>query len=227
MLLSVKQKCLKWGGLAEYIAIDEQLLIKKPENLTFEEAAALPVASLTAWQSLVDHAQLKEGETVLILGGAGGVGGFAIQFAKLLGAKVVTTTSTKNVDLVRELGADTTINYNEQSIVDHLSNIDVVFDTVGGDALKNSYNVLKTGGKLVTITGHVDENLAKEKGITASVVMSKTNIEQLDKIAKHVSDGEVKVVTAAQFPFTEEGVRDAYRLSETGRASGKIIIKVK
>lgn len=217
----------KPGSYADFILIEDRLLARKPHNVSFEEAAAIPVAGLTPWQSLADHAKLKEGETVLIHGGAGGVGIFAIQFAKHFGATVATTTSGKNVEFVRGLGADIVINYEEQHFGDQLAKFDVVLDTIGGDVLAKSYDVLKPGGRLVTIAGQSDEELAREKGITASMVMMATNVEQLATIANLVSEGKVKVVISERFPFTEEGVRKAHLLSQTGHVKGKIILKMK
>ncbi len=139
------------GTYAEFTAVDEELLAKKPSNLTFEEAASIPLAGLTAWQCLVDNTKVKKGDKVLIQAGAGGVGSMAIQMAKHLGAYVATTASEKNEAYVKELGADEFINYRTQQFEDELSDYDAVIDTMGGDILNKSFQVLKPGGRRATI----------------------------------------------------------------------------
>lgn len=217
----------KPGGFAEYMVIEERHLVKKPPSLSFEEAAGIPVAGIAAWQALFDYAELREGEKVLIHAGSGGVGSFAIQFAKHFGATVATTTSGKNIDYVKDLGADFVINYKEEDFADQGAVFDVVLDTLGGAAFEKSYDVLKEGGRLVTLVGEPDEELAKEKGITVTYVNSKANVEQLAIIGDLAAQGKVKIVISEVFPFSEEGVRKAHQLSESGHARGKIIVRVK
>lgn len=217
----------KPGGFSEYIVIEEQRLVKKPENITFENAAALPLTSLAAWQMLVDHAKVKEGEKVLIQAGSGGVGSFAIQFAKHFGADVTTTTSSDNFDLVKDLGADTVIDFQEEDFAERDTKYDIVLDTLGGDALDKSYGILKSGGRLVTIAGEPNEALAKENDVTVTYLNTEDNAEQLAAIIQLLSEEKIKVAIAEVFPFNESGIRDAHRLSESGYASGKVVVKVK
>lgn len=222
-----KAKLKAPGGFAEYTLIEDKLLIRKPDNVSFEDAAAVPLASQTAWQMLKDNADIKEGERVLIHAGSGGVGSFAIQLAKYFGADVATTTSGRNVDLVNDLGADTVINYKEEDFSERKAEFDVVLDTLGGEILEKSYDVLKQGGRLVSVAGQPDEKLAEEKGITVKYQNTKTNVEQLEKIMELVSEGTVKPAVGKTFPFTVEGVQEAHKLSESGHARGKIVVNVK
>ena len=138
---------------------------------------------------------------------------------------MATTTSEKNTELVRNLGADVVINYETQDIQDYASKFDVVFDTIGGDVLGSSYDVVKQGGRLVTIAGQPDASRAQEKGITALYVNSSPDVEQLNAIAQLASEGKVKIVIADTFPLTVEGVRNAHLLSESGHARGKVIVR--
>ena len=216
----------KPGGLAEYCAVEEHLLVKKPENLSFEQAAAIPLAAMTAWQMLVDKAGIRKGELVLIQGGAGGVGSFAVQLAGHFGAAVTATASGKNVELVRSLGADRVIDYQKEDFTECGSKFDVILDTVGGHVLTRSYDLLKPGGRLVSIAGRIDNEIAVEKKITALYFSSTTKVEQLREIGTMVSEGSVKTLIAAIFPFTAKGVRNAHLLSESGHAGGKIVVKV-
>lgn len=222
-----KADMTKPGGFAECIVVEDNLLVKNPQHVTFEEAAAIPLAGLTAWQMLSDHAKVNEGEKVLIHAGSGGVGSFAIQFAKYIGATVATTTSRKNTDFVKDLGADIVINYEEEDFAEQVAAYDVVLDTLGGDVLEKSYDILKQGGRLITIAGQPNEELAQERNIIATYINSSVNVEQLARVGGLVSEGTIKVAIAQVFPFREEGVREAHQLSETGHARGKIIVKVK
>lgn len=222
-----KAELKKRGGFSEYIAMEDKLLVSKPENLTFEDAAAVPLTSMTAWQMLKDKADIKEGEKVLIHAGSGGVGSFAIQLAKYFGAEVATTTSGKNADLVKDLGADTVINYKEEDFSERKSEFDVVLDTLGGEIQEKSYDVLKPGGRLVSVAGKPDKEAAEEKDITAMHLNSSTKVDQLEKIIELVSEGKVKPVVGHTLPFSVEGVQEAHRLSESGHAKGKIVVKVK
>ena len=215
------------GGFAEYTLIEDKLLIRKPDNVSFKDAAAVPLASQTAWQMLKDNADVKDGEKVLIHAGSGGVGSFAIQIAKHFGAEVATTTSGRNVDLVKGLGADTIINYKEEDFSERKAEFDVVLDTLGGEILEKSYDVLKPGGRLVSVAGKPDEALAEDKGITVKYQNTKTKVEQLEKIMDLVSKGQVKPAVGNTFPLTVEGVREAHKLSESGHARGKIVVNVK
>src|SRR5213596_987334 len=153
------------GTFAEFIAVSEDDLAIKPKRVTMEEAASIPLVGLTAWQALIEKAQLKKGQKVLIHAGSGGVGTFAIQLAKHVGATVATTTSTANVDLVRSLGADVVIDYKKEDFAKVLNGYDVLLNSLGKDTLEKSLKVLKPGGKLISISGPPDVAFAKESGL--------------------------------------------------------------
>jgi NADPH:quinone reductase-like Zn-dependent oxidoreductase len=239
---------LRIGTFAEFIAINEADVALKPRNLTMEEAASIHLVSLTAWQVLIERANLKKGQKVLIHAGSGGVGTFAIQLAKHIGATVATTTSTANVDLVRNLGADVVIDYKKENFEKVLSGYDVVLNSLGKDTLENSLNVLKPGGKLISITGPPDVAFAKENGsnwflqqlmrllsfgirkkakrhgVSYSFVFMRANGEQLSKITSLIESGIIRPVVDRIFPF--EATKAAWAYLETGRARGKVVIKV-
>ncbi len=215
------------GTYAEYTAVDEKRLAKLPSSITFDEAAGVPLAGLTAWQCLVDFAKIKQGDNVLIHAGSGGVGSFAIQIAKYFGAYVATTASEKNEALVKELGADHLINYQTENFEEILSDYDIVVDTMGGDIQLKSFQILKEGGKLVSIAEPPDEDIARENGIVAGFLWLEENGKQLAEIAELLEEGKIKPTIGHTFPLTEEGLQKAHQLSETHHAKGKIIIKIK
>ena len=215
------------GTYAEYTAVDEDLLARIPDNITFEEAAAVPLAGETAWQCLVDFSDIKAGDKVLIHAGAGGVGSYAIQFAKHFGAYVASTASDRNKELLNELGVDQFINYKNQDFSELLSDYDIVLDTMGGEVMNKSFKVLKEGGKLVSIAGVPDEERAKQKGIKAGSYWLNPSGKQLSEIANIMERGIVKSIIGHVMPFTEEGIKEAHKLSETHHAKGKIVIKMK
>ena len=155
------------GTYAEFVSVDQDLLAKMPEDMTFEEAAAIPLAGLTAWQCLVDFAEIKKGDKVLIHAGAGGVGNFAIQLGKHFGAYVATTASKENEEFVKSLGANQVIDYKEEEFNESLEDYDIVLDAIGGDVLEKSYQVLKKGGKLVSIAGQPSDKDAEKYGVKA------------------------------------------------------------
>ncbi|MEG0267873.1 MAG: NADP-dependent oxidoreductase [Carnobacterium sp.] len=215
----------RFGTYAEYTIVDQNLLAKIPANVSFEEAAAVPLAGLTAWQGLFDHGKLKKGETVLIHAGAGGVGTYAIQLAKSIGAKVITTASKKNHDLLIELGADQVIDYKTENFVELLNDVDLVLDTVGGEVQKDSFEVLKPKtGRMISIVGLADEEVRKQYDVEFESIWLEPNGQELSEIADLMAAGEVKSIIGAKFPLTEKGVYDAHELSETHHALGKIII---
>ncbi len=217
----------RFGTYAEETIVDENLLAKIPENISFEEAAAVPLAGLTALQALFDHGKLQSGEKVLIHAGAGGVGTYAIQLAKQAGAYVITTASEKNHALLEKLGADEIIDYHTTNFAEVLTDIDLVFDTMGGNIQKSSFSVLKPNtGRLISIVGIADEALAKEKNIHAESIWLQTNGKQLQEIADLMASGKVISVIGEVFPFSRQGVYDAQALSETHHAVGKIIVKM-
>ncbi len=212
------------GGYAEYCIVDEAIAVAKPKSLTFAEAAAVPLAAMTAWQAMLDTGGLKEGQTVLIQGGSGGVGAFAVQIAKAKGAKVIATASTPNQEFLKELGADVAIDYKTQKFEDIARDVDVVLDTVGGETQKRSFDVLKKGGSLVSIVGGPDQNLAKEKGVNAKGILVRPNAAQLTEIAQLIDAGKIKV-TVSQVVSLQD-VAKAHQQIETGHTKGKIVLKV-
>ncbi|ALX49506.1 MULTISPECIES: NADP-dependent oxidoreductase [Bacillaceae] len=213
------------GTYAEYVAVDEQLVAKKPENLSFEEAASIPLVGLTSWQCLVDFAGIKQGDKVLIHAGSGGVGSFAIQLAKSFGAWVATTCSTKNVEFVKSLGADRVIDYCNEDFTHVLADMDIVFDTLGGDIQKQSFDVLKENGYLVSIADQPDQELAKEKSVKAGYVFLDPDGEQLEKIRELIEKGEIHPNVGTVMKLIN--IQEAHRLSETHHAKGKIVLSVK
>src|SRR5437016_2647425 len=237
------------GTFAESIAVSEDDLAIKPKSLTMEEAASIPLVGLTAWQALIEKAKLKKGQKVLIHAGSGGVGTFAIQLAKDVGATVATTTSTANIDLVRSLGADVVIDYKKEDFENDLSGYAVVLNSLSKDTLEKSLKVLKPGGKLISISGPPDVAFAKENGsnwflqqgmrllsfgirkkarhhgVSYSFVFMRANGEQLGKITSLIESGIIRPVIDRIFPF--EATKEAWAYLETGRAKGKVVIKVR
>ncbi|MGM0215241.1 NADP-dependent oxidoreductase [Enterococcus sp. AZ109] len=219
----------RFGTYADYTIVDDHLLAKKPEAISFEEAAAVPLAGLTAYQALFIHGHLKAGEKVLIHAGAGGVGMYAIQLAKNLGAQVFTTASEKNRDWLEGLGADQVIDYRSTDFSEVLSGIDLVFDTMGGEIQDKSFRVLKPEtGRLISIVGEPNLELAKEFNILlAKSIWLNPDGSQLQKMADWLESGQLKSIVGETFPLTAEGVKDAHQLSETHHAKGKIVLKNK
>lgn len=215
----------RFGTYAEFTVVDQHLLAKIPANISFEEAAAVPLAGLTAWQALFNHGKLKKGETVLIHAGAGGVGTYAIQLAKNIGAKVITTASEKNHDLLVGLGADQVIDYKTENFVDILDEVDLVLDTMGGEIQNESFRVLKPiTGRMISIVGLANEEVRKQYDVEFESIWLDPNGEELAEIANLMSAGKVKSIIGAQFPLTQKGIYDAHELSETHHAIGKIVI---
>ncbi|RWB25139.1 NADP-dependent oxidoreductase [Mesorhizobium sp.] len=237
------------GTFAEYIAINDADVAVKPKNLSMEEAASIPLVGLTAWQALVERANLKKGQKVFIQAGSGGVGTFAIQLAKHLGATVATTTSTSNMDMVRNLGADVIIDYKKDDFEKVLSGFDVVLNSQDNKTLEKSLRVLKPGGVAVSISGPPDPEFSREKGLSMvlrlvlrllsagirrrskradvrySFLFMAANGAQLTKITSLVESGVIRPVIDRVFPF--ELTHEALAYIEQGRAKGKVVIKVK
>jgi NADPH:quinone reductase-like Zn-dependent oxidoreductase len=212
------------GGYAEYAITNEKEAAPKPKSLTFEEAAATPIVALTAWQALIDTAKLRPGQTVLIHGGSGGVGTFAIQIAKARGAKVLATASTANQDLLERLGADVAIDYTKQKFEDVAKDVDVVLDCVGKDTLQRSYGVLKKGGFLVTIVATPDPAELAKHGIGGSSLSVAPNSDELAEIGKLIEQNRIKVVVSQTLPLTEAA--KAQEQAATRHTRGKIVLKV-
>ncbi|WP_296172383.1 NADP-dependent oxidoreductase [uncultured Brevundimonas sp.] len=237
------------GAFAEFIAVDEADLAPKPANLTMDQAASIPLVGLTAWQALVERADLKPGQKVLIHAGSGGVGTFAIQLAKHLGAHVATTTSAANAELVRDLGADVIIDYRTQDFAQILSDYDVVLNSLDEKTLERSLAVLKPGGKLISISGPPDpafakaqglngvlrlllallsrsiRNKAKARGVSYSFLFMRAEGGQLREISTLMEAGRIKPVLDRTFPFA--ALNEAFAYIETGRARGKVVATLK
>lgn len=217
----------KNGTYAEFTAVDEDKLAIMPEKMSFEEAAAIPLAGLTAYQCLVDLGNVQEGDKVLVHAGAGGVGIYALQIARSLGAYVATTASGKNEEFVRSLGADHVINYQNENFNEVLQDFDFVLDSLGGEIQTKSYEVLKKDGKLISIVNPPDEEEAKKPGVTAGFHWLQENGAQLAELAELYNKGQLQPIVGSTFEFSEAGVQGAHELSETHHARGKIVIKVK
>ena len=237
------------GAFAERIAIHQDDVATKPATLTMEEAASMPLVGLTAWQALVERANVRPGQKVLIHAGAGGVGTVAIQLAKHLGANVATTASAAKTDLVKSLGADVVIDYQQQAFETILHDYDVVLDTVGGDTLDKSLSVLKPGGIVVSVAGPPDPTFAKELGaspvirlamaalsfrirrqarrrqVTYSFLFMKANGDQLREVTALIDAGIIRPVVDSVFDF--EQTREALAHVEQGRTkAGKVVVRM-
>jgi NADPH:quinone reductase-like Zn-dependent oxidoreductase len=215
------------GTYAEYTAIDSHLVAKIPDKISFEEAACVPLAGLTAWQCLFEFGDVKKGDKVLIHAGAGGVGTFAIQLAKHAGAYVATTAGTHNIEFLKSLGADEVIDYKIQDFENILKDFDFVLDSLGGENQDKSFTVLKEGGRLASIVSVPNQQKAEQKKIKSGLVWLTPNGEQLAKIAELLQQRKLKVIIGHKFPLTEEGIKEAHALSETHHAKGKIVIEIK
>lgn len=213
----------KNGSYAEYIAIVADEVAIKPKTLSWQQAAGVPLAALTAWQALYEVAKLEANERVLIHAGSGAVGQFAIQLAKLRGATVITTTSSRNTNLVIDLGADQAIDYRNEDFSE-LKDIDVVFDTVGGETQAKSWKTLKKGGRLVSITDNPDEVIAAKHEVSGFFAFVQPSSEQLTKLAELADSDQLKINIDSEYSLDQ--VAAAHERSETGRAQGKIIINV-
>lgn len=218
----------KGGGYAQFVAVPDKEAARKPKS-DFATAAAVPLAGLTAWQALFTQATLKDGQTVLIHGAAGGVGHFAVQFAKAKGAIVIATASSANHEFLKNLGADIVIDYTKEKFEDVLKakNLqpDLVLDTIGGDTHDRSYAVLKKGGTLVSIVQPPKSDKMKEFGVNAKVFLVMPNGPQLAEIARLIDAGKVTPHVSAKLPLEEAA--KAHELSQTGKTRGKIVLEVK
>jgi alcohol dehydrogenase len=237
------------GAFAEFISIREDAVANKPKQLTMEEAASIPLVGLTAWQALIERANLQRGQKVLIHAGSGGVGTFAIQLAKHVGAIVATTTSTANLEWVKCLGADVVIDYKRDNFETILRDYDAVLDTLAGETLEKSVRVLKPGGKLISISGPPGPDFAKDIGsawivglamrllsyrirrsakrhhVSYSFLFMRPSGDQLREIGSLIDSGAIRPVVDRVFPF--ESTKEALAYVEQGRARGKVIVKVR
>ena len=232
------------GAYAEKLVVHESLPALKPESLSFQEAAAVPLAALTVWQSLVTTAQMKAGDKVFIQAGAGGVGHIAIQIAKAFGATVATTCSDRNIAFVKELGADVPIDYKKQDYNEILTDYDIVLDSLGGDHRAKARKCLKPGGRIVSLVSDIPKQVKEKgtvlgtvsallgvggflicssvKGIKASMVIQRPNAEHLQEVTKLIDDQKLRIVIDSSFSLQD--IVEAHKRSESGRARGKIIV---
>jgi NADPH:quinone reductase-like Zn-dependent oxidoreductase len=213
------------GTYCEKIAIKSAIVGKKPDALSHIDAAALALTGLTAVNSVADVLQLKRGETILIQGGAGGVAGFAIQFAKHLGARVITTTSAANADYVRSLGADEVIDYNKQDFTKVVSGVDAVFETVGGDVAEKSFAVLRPGGRAAFIGSGMQAPKPTRSDVTALRPPVARSRAAMERIAGLITSGAVRPPEVKIYALSQAA--DAHRLSESRHFRGKLILKVR
>jgi NADPH:quinone reductase-like Zn-dependent oxidoreductase len=212
------------GGYAEFATASAGTIAKKPAGVTHEQAAALPVAGLTAWQALFDRGALESGQTALIAGAAGGVGHLAVQFAARAGARVVGTGSARNREFVLGLGAGEYVDYTQQDAAEAVSDVDVAFDTVGGAVTESLVPTLREGGILVTIAAAPPADAAGQRGARAELLVMSPASDQLARIAELVAGGAVRVELAELLPLSE--VQRAHELSESGHTRGKIVLTV-
>jgi len=212
------------GAYAEYAIVHETDACPKPTKLTYVEAAGVPLAATTAWQALVDTAKIESGQTVLIHGGAGGVGHFAIQIAKARGAKVIATGSAKSLAFMRQLGASVSIDYTAAKFEDFTQGVDVVLDTIGGDTQTRSFNVLKKGGILVSIVQPPDQALAKEKDVRAVIFLAHPDGAELAEISKLIQTDKLRPTVSKTFPLSDAA--KAHEQIETKHTKGKVVLEV-
>lgn len=237
------------GSIAEYVAVPEAVAAPKPANLDFVQAASIPMVGLTSWQALKERADLQPGQKVFIPAGSGGIGTFAIQLAKYLGAKVATNTSTANVPLVRSLGADEVIDYKQQAFENVLHGYDLVLGTIRGDAIEKAVVILKPGGKIISLVGPLDKafararglnvflefvfglmsrkivRLARKNGVAYSFLFARPEGAQLTEIGKLLESGRIQPVIDKVFAF--EQAKEALDYLAQGRAKGKVVIKIR
>lgn len=212
------------GGYAEKAVLDQDALARKPGSIDHLHAGAIPLAGLTAWQGLFRRGQLKRGQSVLIHGGSGGVGHFAVQFAKAKGARVLTTVSTDNVEFARGLGADVVIDYKTERFEDQAQDLDMVLDLIGGETRERSWGLLKRGGVLVSTLTEPSQEKAKEHGVRASRYTVEADGIELAEIVKLVAVGKVKA--HVQKTFRLEEAAQAMRIVEHGGAAGKVVLSM-
>ncbi|TAL52478.1 MAG: NADP-dependent oxidoreductase [Nanoarchaeota archaeon] len=213
------------GTFAEYAATKEGLIALKPKTIDYLQAAALPLAGVSAWQGLVEHIGIKRNQKILIHGGAGGIGVIAVQIAKHFGAHVATTVSSKDIQIVKMLGADDVIDYKSQKFEEIVHDYDAVFDTVGEDTYTKSFRVLKKGGIIVSMVGQPSEELMKQFGVKAILQFTQINTERLTKISELVDKGAIKIIIDKVYSL--EKAAEALDHLENGHPKGKVVIEVK
>ncbi|AKB19266.1 MULTISPECIES: NADP-dependent oxidoreductase [unclassified Methanosarcina] len=212
------------GGYAEYTVVNSSQAARKPRSIGFIESASIPTAGLAAWQSLFDIAGLEKGQSILIHGAAGGVGSFAVQFAKWKGAYIFGTASEKNKQFLKSIGADEFIDYKNQRFEDVAGKVDVVLDTIGGDTFERSWEVLKPGGFLVSTVAGIPEKAPEKHGVRAQTLMTQANGGELAQIAAIIDEQPIKPVVTTVLPLSE--ARKAHEMSESRHTRGKIVLRV-
>lgn len=219
------QNIMKLGGYAEYVTFHEEDLAPKPASLSFVEAASVPMAALTSWNALIRLGDIQAGERVLIHAGAGGIGTFAIQLAKAMGALAITTASERNHPFLKDLGADQVIDYQKEDFAAALSEpVDLALDTVGGEVLRKSFDAVKPGGKLVSLVQQPDGELAKARGVQAHYVFVQPDGQRLGELGRWIDEGKIKTVVRHTLPLAQAA--KAHQQSETRHTAGKIVLEV-
>lgn len=213
------------GAFAEYAVTSEDSIALMPDNLSFVEAASVPLAASSAYEAIFEHMKLRKDQRVLIHGGSGGIGSFAIQLAKHVGANVTATATGEGIEFCRQLGADQVIDYKKTAFETQLQDYDAVLDTIGGDTYKKSFQVVKRGGMIVSMLSSPDEALMKQTGVRAVLEMTRVDRKVLAEIARLIEDGVLTVNVAKVFPL--EATRQAYEAKEKEKILGKIAIDIK
>ncbi|HZU95341.1 MAG TPA: NADP-dependent oxidoreductase [Planctomycetota bacterium] len=212
------------GADAEYLVAPESAIAPRPKTLDALQAAAVPLAGLTAWQGLFDHGKLARGENVLILGASGGVGSIAVQLAKDAGAHVAGTAHGDEIELIRKLGADDAIDYGKYRFEDVAKDVDVCLDLVGGDFQRRAFDVVKKGGRLVSTVQSPDEELARARGIEAKMMFTRPRGDELRELAARIDAGKLKISIVTVLPL--ERASEAEELNRSHRVTGKIVLRV-
>src|SRR5882757_9096893 len=212
------------GGYAQYALVTEREAAPKPKSLTYAEAAAVPIVAITAWQALIDTAKLSAGQTVLIHGGSGGVGSFAIQIAKARGAKAIATASTANQDFLKQLGADVAIDYTKQKFEDVARDVDAVLDPVGKETLARSYGVVKKGGIVMSLVARIDPVELKKHGIRGAGISGHPDADDLKEIAHLIDEGKIQPSVTQVLPLTD--AVKAQQQAATHHTRGKVVLRI-
>jgi NADPH:quinone reductase-like Zn-dependent oxidoreductase len=212
------------GGWADYVTVKEWEVSAKPKSLTFVEAAAVPMGALTAWQALVDAAKLQPGQTILIHGGSGGVGTFAVQIAKARGARVIATASTANQELLKQLGADVAADYTKTKFEDVAKNVDAVLDPVGKETLARSYGVVKKGGIVMSLVARPDPAELQKHGIRGAGISVHPDADDLAEIAQLIDSGKIKPIVTQVLPLSD--AIKAQQQAATHHTRGKVVLRI-
>ena len=212
------------GGWADYVTVKEWEVASKPKSLNFVDAAAVPMGALTAWQALIDVAKLRPGQTVLIHGGSGGVGSFAVQIAKARGARVIATASTSNQDVLKQLGADVAIDYTKSKFENVVKDVDVVLDPIGKETLARSYDVVKKGGIVMSLVALPDRDELKKRGIHGAAISVHPDAKDLGEIGRLIDAGKIKPIVTRVLPLSDAIA--AQQQAATHHTRGKIVLRI-